>query len=350
MPNPANIRETRIALGYKQQTGVQTKNGSGEYLSFTKINAALTDVKYQSETDAQDIGKINEFPQTNFKTAVDTTGTIEKILSSQFAAWAFGFCLGGVVESEAGTGFLYTIKPRDPVVDGINLPCFTIVEAIRQGGSAVLDRASVGCAINELTLSLKSGPGRQNAMLTVGVIGTGLSDEPSAVTIPALTAESFLNAGGAVQITILGSNYITATSFVSLDLAIRNNLRGDTGYYPGSGVDNGFQVRGRMEHADREHTVNFRARFMQGSDELTKLANVTEGTMVLELAGAAIDGSNNHSVKITYHRVVFRVGAVTDEAGVVTVDIEASPLWHNVNGICTVEVKTNITGIMSAGA
>jgi hypothetical protein len=158
--------------------------------------------------------------------------------------------------------------------------------------------------------------------------------EPTGITLPAGTTEHLLP-GASAQVTINGVDYVTSRNLVSLELAFKNNLRLDSGFYPGSGTQDGVAVRGRIEFGDREASLKSTARFENGSSELTKLRNQTEGTAVVSLQGELISGTDYHSLAVTFHRVVFRSAVVGDTDGIVTVEVECQPLWKTTNGLLT---------------
>lgn len=332
---PANVRETKIAFGFKKQSALQTAQIAADMWSLTKVNANLANVELVSESDALDIGKGDEFASQNFLTNWNVQIPIEKFLSSEIACWAFVFCLGKFTKtSPVGSSFQYVCTPQDPVVDGIELPAFTMVETIRQGASDVLDRALVGNVIEDFTIMFSSGPGRQNAKISLNAVGCGKQVTPSTITVPAVTTEHALNASG-VGVTINGVDYVTAKNMVSVEFGFKNNLRLDSGFYPGSGSQNGASIRGRMEFGNREAYLRFVARFENGSLELDKLIAQTEGTAVITAQGALISGATYHSINATFHRTVNKAAVVGDTDGIVTVAVECQALKHSSNGLLT---------------
>ena len=333
---PANIRETIISLGYVSQADLSTANILADFRTLPKNNAALAEIRGNVETDAEDIGKGHEFAANAFQLGRDTTFQIQSFLNSEIVAFAFAYGLGGSVASNPGSGDAYrhTASPLNPVSGGIELPAFSVIETIRQGASAVLDRMLVGNAVEGWQIALNSGPGRQNAQITIDCVGSGYLTEPSSITVPSVETTHSLNAGSAA-ITINGTDYVTAKTFVSAEFGFRNNHRLDAGYYPGSGTQDGFQIRGRMEFGDREPSLRFVARFENGSDELTKLTELTEGTAVITLTGALIDGAVYHDLSVTFHRCIFTSAVIGDTDGIVTVAVEAAPMYHESNGLMT---------------
>jgi len=103
----------------------------------------------------------------------------------------------------------------------------------------------------------------------------------------------------------------------------------------------GAAIRGRMEFGDREASLKFVARFENGSSELTKLRNQTTGTAVISLQGELISGTDYHSLEVTFHKVAFRTAVVGDTDGIVTIEVECTPLWDATNGLLTAVAKTS---------
>jgi hypothetical protein len=347
----ANVRETRFCIGFHKQSALQTALAAADCVSLLKTNPSLFNVDLKTENDAAWIGKNDEFPTQNFLTNWDAAGAIDGNLSSQKAALFAAFGLGKAdLTPITGGAFSYVCSPLDPVAEGIEMPSTTIVEAIRQGGSAVIDRALVGMCCEEFTIDLNSGPGLQNAKISSQWVGCGKVVEPGLIVVPAVTLEHLLP-GYSMQASVLGVNYVSAKSIQSATFSWKNNLRLDSGFFPGSGSVDGAQIRGRMEHGDRACAFGFVARFANGSAEITKLKNQTEGTVVLSVEGAEIiPGSPgvNHGLTITLHRVRIQSAVIGDAEGIVTVAVTCLPLTHVNNGYCTVEVITDLDEILLA--
>ncbi len=323
---PANIQETRIAFGFKPQTDVATPNLITEMWSLTKVNPALSVVNPINETNALDIGKGNEFPSQVFPSHQDTSVALEKYCSSEFLAWLFCFTTGQATKSPAGTGgFVYVATPNDPAVTCINLPCFTWDEQIRPAPNSVIDRALIGNVVGDWTLTLSSGPGRANCRVACTLPGSGRAQSPGLSPLPTVVAEHFLNAAGA-SIIINGIDYVMSQTFISLEFRWNNNVRLDTGLYPGSGTQNGYAVRGRMEYGVREMTLNFVARAQKGSTEYNNLLSQTEGPAIFGVKGAVISGAVNHSFQISMPRTILNSVINGDDANIVTVQCSVTPL------------------------
>jgi hypothetical protein len=346
---PANVRETKIAFGFKPQADLPTENLPPEMWSLTKTNTALMTVTPTNETDANDIGKGDEFPTQTFPTSIDAAVPIEKYCSSEFMAWLFCFTTGKATKTPAGTGFTYAAVPSDPVLNCINLPPFTYAEQIRTPPDSVIDRAAIGMVVNDWTLTMESGPGRANCRVAVNCVGTGKSLQPSGITPwPAVTAENFLNAASAA-INIVGIDYVLSASFISLEFRWNNNVRLPSGLYPGSGTQNGYAVRGRMEYGNRECSLSFVARAAKGSPEYAALMTQppTEGPVTVSTAGALIGlGPSKHGFTISFPRAVFTAVANGDADGIVTVNCTVTGLKPTSGDYITMSATTEQDGIL----
>lgn len=332
----ANIREAVTALAYRKQADIATLPALANFWALAKSNAVLATVDPKTEDDAQDLGKGDEFANNVFPLATDASVPFEKYATSEVLAWLGCFGLGTVVKDSPDAGaYRYTCTPLDPITDGIELPFTAYVEAIRQGGSPIVDRALVGCVVGDFGIELNSGAGRQNAKVTFNLAGSGKITEPSGIAVPAAYVEHGLNAGSAA-ITIIGNDYVTLRDFVNLNFSWQNNIRLDDGLFPGSGTDaDGFQIRGRLENADRVPSCKFKVRLRSGSDELTNLKAQTEGTAVFSLTGDLITGTTYHGMSATMHRVRISSAVINDQNGIATVEVELRLLKHPTNGLLT---------------
>jgi hypothetical protein len=309
----ANIRETRLCIGKKQQSALLTPLVAADCISILKTNPSLFNVDLKTENDSAWVGKDDEFATQKFLTNWEVGGSIDGFLSSLKGTLIPAFALGKVVESPfSGGGSNYIITPLDPVAEGI---------------------------------AFNSGVGLQNATISSQWWGSGKVVQPSTITIPVRTLERMLP-GYSVALTILGDDYVTAKSLQNVLFNWKNNMR--PGHFPGSGQVDGAQVQGRAEHGDRTCGLSLEARFANGSTELTKLINQTEGTMVLSATGPLIGGLAYHSIEITLQRVVYSSAVIRDAGGIVTVAITTLPMTHSVNGLVQIETNTDVDDILAA--
>ena len=339
------LQELLIGFGKGKQTDIATANLVANVWQLKKLNAQLANPKLNTENDAEEYGKGHEFPTQTFKTSWDVSGSLEKYLSAEIAAWAMAFGLGKVVKSGTTPNFTYTCTPLFPANgDAAELPYFSFIEQIRPGAGVVLDRMAVGCAVEGWTITIGSGPGRANSKITVEFVGSGKLTEPSGITLPAATLEKLLPSAS-LALSINGTDYVTNKNIVSLETSWKNNIRLDAGFFPGSGFQAAGDattgaIRGRLEFGNRQGALKFTARFDSTSTELTKLKAQTTGTATITLTFDA-----NNSLAITWQKVSFATAEVGETDQVVTVAVEATPLYDSTNGIVSAVAKCGVDGI-----
>jgi len=343
------MQEVVAAFGFRKQTAIGTAAIAADCWRLSKINAALANPKLITESDAAEYGKGHEFATALIKSYWDVGFTIEKYLSAEMAAWALSFGMGKVVKTGSGGNWIYTITtPFGSAGDSVELPTFSWVEQIRiGGGTVVLDRVIVGVAVESWMISLGSGPGRANSKIAIECVGSGKYVSPSSITIPAASAEKLLPAASAA-VTIIGVDYITAKDLISLEMGWKNNIRMDSGFYPGSGFQTSGDgstgaIRGRMEYGDRVGTLRFVARYKYGSAELTKLLALTTGTAVVTLTYDA-----NATVTVTWQQVGFAVAEIGETDGWVSVSVDCTPQYHSTNAVVSAVAKCNTDNICQA--
>lgn len=342
----ANVRETRVAIGFIDQADVLTPNIAIEMFSFTKLNEALAELNAVTEDDAAWIGKGDEFATQSFLSSWSVSVAVEKYCSSQYLAHTIIYGLGHVAETAPVGGVArYTVTPANPVTDCIDMKPFSFLETIRQPSNTILDRVFVGMVVEEFTITISSGPGLNNSKVTATYVGTGRYIEPSTITEPALSSENILP-GSSLQITVNGVDYVSSKNIVSCEWGWKNNTRLDSGYFPGSGFQNPSDsasggIRGRMEFGNRALTMRFVARFVEGSSELTKLRAQTTGVATLSLQGAQISTIYYHAMAVTFQKVAFKSAVIGNTDGIVTVSVEVTPLTHPSNGLVSCVITTD---------
>jgi hypothetical protein len=340
------LQEIQICFGKGKQTDIATAQTAANMWQLRKLNAALANPKLNTENDAEEYGKGHEFPTQTFKTSWDVSGTLEKYLSAEIAAWAMAFGLGKVVKSGTTPNFTYTCTPLFPANgDAAELPYFSFVEQIRPGAGVVLDRMAVGCAVESWQLTVGSGPGRANSKINVEFVGSGkVIDSATGITMPAATVEKLLPSAS-LTLTINGVDYVTNKNIVSLETGWKNNLRMDAGFFPGSGFQaagdgSSGAIRGRLEFGNRQGYLKFVARFENGSTEYTKLKAQTTGTAVINLSF-----DTNNSLQITWQKIAYATTELAETDGILTVAVDCTPLYDSTNGIITAVAKCNVDQI-----
>jgi len=339
---PIRMQEQQYGLAFRPQTDIATANTDAQFWRLRKVNAQLPIPALQTENDAAEYGKGNPYASQVFPIAWRSHGSLEKYLSAEIAAWAMAFGLGKAVETGTAPNFVYTCTPLNPSngTDPAELPYFTVAAQIRPGASAAADYAVIGCAVNSWQITLGSGPGRDNSKIAIEYAGSGRFTEPSGISLPTDTLAEKLLLSASLSFAAHGTDYITARRLVSLEVGWQNNLMADMGYYPGSGIQNGAAVAGRLMFGVQSASVRFTALLEQSSPEFARLRQQTEGTAVITLTHDV-----NNSLQLTFHRVVVSALEFGETDGFATIQCELTPLWDSTNGLLTAVAKCNIDNI-----
>ena len=338
-----NVQSSKFGVSFKPQTTLQTANIAADFWRLGRINGGFASIQPRNESDAQDTGKGSEFATRLFPIGQDVTGSFQKRLSSEWAAWVMAFAMtpANMTMVPDGTGSHYTFVPAD-ACDGIDMPAFSVVEQLGDNcpeGSAV-DRMLVGCAVNGFKLAFSNGPERNNTTLTADFAGTGQMTEPSGIVLPTTLVEHEIRNSSA-SVTINGINYVQNKSLLSLECDYANSLRLSQGYFIGSGVSaDGFPLRGRMERGDRAFNLGFTARLASDSPELAALKARTQSSAVITLTGADYELGKAHKVVLTFPLVQFSAADIADDQGLATVKVVAQVLEHPTLGAFKAEVFT----------
>jgi len=334
---PARIQQLILGLGKAKQANISTAAAS--FLRFKKLDMALTTPKPVFENDAAEIGKGHEFITQTFPSYYDVANRIEKYASAEFVTWACCYALGNVTQTGSAAPYAYTIVPINPGTT-LELPYFSVVEQVAEGSGSAIDNLHIGCAIEDFTYQFNYGPGRASSKMTVNWVGTGLLTSPSAVTVPAVVAENNMLAGS-MSLTVNGVDYVATKRILSGTIGWKNNLMLNAGFYPGSGLHNGLQVRGRMEIGARAPSFQFTTRLLSGSPEYTTLVAQTTGTAVLTVQHDA-----NNSVTFTFPQMAFQVVENTETDGIVAITVTGAPQYNNTsNTVFSVATNCAIGGI-----
>ena len=183
-------------------------------------------------------------------------------------------------------------------------------------------------AVESFQITVGSGPGRANSKISVELVGSGkVIDSATGITMPAATTEKLLPSAS-LTLSINGVDYVTNKNIVSLETGWKNNIRMDAGFFPGSGFQTAGDgstgaIRGRLEFGNRVGNLKFVARFMNGSDEYTKLKAQTSGTAVVTLAYDA-----NNSLQLTWQQITYSVVEIAETDQILTVAVECLPMYH----------------------
>lgn len=336
---PTRVQALRLGLGSAAQPDIETI--SPTFVRMRKLNTDIPALLPQTENDAEEIGKGNEFITGVFKTNIEPAPQrIEKFGSAEFTLWAWAYALGDVGLS----GGLYTIDPVDPG-ETLELPYFSIVSQIDEGGDAALDEAMLGNTISMVETVCMYGPGRSSIRTNAEFVGSGISAVPSAVTLPAPLTEYYMRSSSMVA-TINGTDYVTsgsnAKSLLRVSMTWNNNPILPMRYFPGSGQDSdGFSVGGRTFIGRRVPTLSFTAFLLKDSPEYAKLVALDDDTAVITCTY-----DSTHYVTWTYHNVQFERVERVQEEGIVAVQVTVAPKFsESDNSVLTVTGKCGIADI-----
>lgn len=345
----ARMNEVLIGLGFCAQDDISTANTASGIKRIRKVNPEIAALTLATEDDANEIGSGNEFATNVFRTNWNFGVSITKYCTSEFMAWLMAMSLGGGAGKSGTTpNYTYTNVPLVPVTDGLELPYFSYLEQIRPGASALLDRIAIGCAVNDWTLTIRKGPGRASAQVTVNIVGSGKHDAASGITMPSELAEHLLQSAS-LACTINSVDYVAAKSIRELTLSWNNNIDLDDGFYPGSGFQTAGDgtsgaVRGRLQIGpQRSLALDYVCDFDAGATEETKLLAGTEGTAVLSLTY-----DTNNSWQATIQRVQFGAVQPDQDNGTLVQRVSCRNLWHSSNGLITTVSKCTVDKIGEA--
>lgn len=350
---PARQQELQIGIGFSKQSALQTALLAPSLWSLRQNAFNPLFPQFNAEDDSEDFGKADDWAQTVFPTSIDMPWSWPYFLTSQNFAQVAAFGCGKSVKTSPGAGaFQYVCTPIDGVGDGtIELPSTTVVAGIRQGGvGEILDLAAVGMVCNSYTVRLQTGAGRQNSAIESQWVGCGKFVDNSGLTIPAAFNETRLGAGATTSLSINGVNYIANARFVDMTFTLENNIDTNSGFYPGSGSQSGYDIRGRLRIGKRNVSLAWQVELEAGSPELAALLAGTEGTIDIVVEGPIITGAIKHSARIQGHRTRHRAFSMAEAGGYVTARVETSFLKHASNGVFTLTAITNKDGIGEAAA
>lgn len=220
---PGNAQELRFALSTIAQTNASTPNVAAGMFSMLKNDKNFVKCSPGYEDDAPETGKGDEFPTQRFLTAWSASARVEKYLSAEMLAWCIAYLGASADTNPNGVAYRHTGTVMNTTTSGIEPPYITVLETVRQGANAILDRAHVGMCLEGFQINVQSGVGRGTSTLGIDLVGTGQLVEPSGITVPALTQPHELPSAS-LTFNANGVDYIGSKLFESLSFAVKNNL------------------------------------------------------------------------------------------------------------------------------
>ena len=333
--NSTRIQGLRFALGQNKQSAFGT--ASSTYLMYKKLDNDITTAMLSTEDDAAEIGKGTEFADAVYPVANDFSTSINKYGTTEFVTHMWAYVLGNATIVGTGAPYAYTVVPIDPGTT-IQLPQFSCVAQLPAGGASAIDNLYYDCCVEEVNVEFNSGPGRQSTKCTASIVGSGKVLSPSGVTLPTspVTEHHMLSQSMSLVITprnsstdalITGSavDYCATKRIISGQVGWKNNLMTSEGYFPGSGLQNGGAIRGRLECGARSPSFSFEARLDNNSNEYAVLVAQTVCQVVL-----TVQYDSNNSATWTFPHVGFEVVTNDNVNGLAAVKVSARPL--NISG------------------
>lgn len=296
----------KTAIGFNKQAALQTALSAGSLVRLAHTSGNFAFPKFISDNNRDDFGKGTPFATNTFPNRIDFDWQFDARLTSLNAAIICGFGLGTVVKTAAGSGFQYVCTPIDAQVADPDMPSTSLCQQLDEGGGHAIDVLNAGCCVEQFTVSLKNGTGRDTSLISAQFVGSGKHAKPSGITIPAPATEHELNLGTATTLSVRSVNYISNKLFVDSDITYKNNIQQDLGFFPGCGSQNGFAIRGRMLRGMPDLTFQMTVFINKDSTELTDYMAQTEGAISIVQEGDVIgSGPEKHKIQFDVPRMKF---------------------------------------------
>lgn len=313
----ALLQEVRFAVGFMAQKDLVTPLTAAQMFSLRQTNTDLIQAQPINEDDSADLGK-GVYPTQTFPSHIQSGGNWNGRLTAEAASVLAVYGMGTAVASGTGPAFTYTMNEPVFATTGLSLPVTSMLLQIRTGVNAITDKLLLGMACEEFGFEFKIGPGRDNALFTSNWAGTGGYVKPSGIVMPTIFQENSINAGGITALKFIGFDYLANLRFVNARFNWKNNLRDQSSYFPGSGQQLGYQLRGRMRRGVPTITLMCQVECDSGSSEEDALINQTPGTGSL-VANAADTAMN---LALTFHKIVPRASPISDADGIAAYNVD----------------------------
>lgn len=340
----ALIQEVRFAVSFKQQPNLTTSLPASDMWSLRQTNTDFIQATPVNEDDAADLGK-GVYTTELFPDFIEAGGPWNGYLTAEAAAMLACYGIGTTVQTGGGP-FVYTCAAPVFATSGLQMPAATMLLQIRTGGAAITDKTLFGMCCEEFHYIFKEGPGRQNATFTSQWLGTGSYTKPSGLTMPNPYAENRISAGGITAMTFSGFNYLTNFRMIEIDFGWKNNIRDQSSYFPGSGNEAGFQLRGRMRRAAPTITLRTQVECDSGSSEEDLLIAGTPGTGTL----TAFDAGVINGVSIAFVNIIPRAVKIADADGIASYNVDWTVMQDSGGATpLTVTATCQQSGILAVG-
>lgn len=313
-------------------------------------------VKDKELADLQPITKDNDgfstrsdFPTEVYLERWDVTTSKEAQLEVDMAGRFLYGALGAVTTTQPAAGpsptvYQHVFKPMAPFT-GRQLPAYTLVEKV---GASSLDSKYPSCVFEKLTIS---GDGTDRLSLNATLRGSGKVINPSAVNfgggsnhvVPATGLNYLFNSQAKLAVSDYNThanlvNYSTSCRFRNFEIVFDNSLLADDGYCPGNpafqttGDQASGQVRNELLFGKRNYTMRFLIRVDSATDERAILQQQKKLDILIEAEGGIIEDAFTYKLSIHIGLAQYSAAKVTDQNGIVCLDITPRILYDVTNG------------------
>jgi hypothetical protein len=281
---------------------------------------------------------VGEFATTRYQELKDCKLTRRWDCGSNMLGWVAAFGLGAVSTAQQGAtaAYLHTIIPQTATQQ---LNATTIVE---QQSTGIKNKIRDIC-VESFKIS---GKGKERLKLETNLVGSG-HVATSALTMPALTADSFLRMHGVkFEIGVAASEVDVSARIKGFDFEWNNNPLLDDGYYPNSG-----QVRGRLHHGRRAAKLGFQLLLDANSVERTALLAGTLSKCIITVTGALIESTYYHKGIITIPALYYKALPIGSEDNMLLYNVETDIKYDSVIGyLVQFEVTNTLTALLDSEA
>ena len=279
--------------------------------------------------DADQFGKGHEYPTKQENLTADVRVSRSADASSALLGWVMAFACGAITTTQpddigSPNTYEHEIKPMD--IDdsaiGKQLPVTSIVEELASF-KKMLYRDML---VSEFSIT---GEIKKQLQLSFSMIGSG-HKETSTLTMPALTAVSFLKMPG-VTITVGGTSY--SAKLLNFNFSHKNELAEDLGYHPGSGYLTPLdpstpQIRGKLKVSKRTTSLSFEILAEDGNLRSDMEAN-TEKAIVISAEGATIENSYKHNLELSFPKTFIKATPIGREGNFLKYQVETEIAWDS---------------------
>jgi len=325
------------AFSTKKQSAYSTALVDGSLtLSYPFLGPDLLEEDQGFVPNEDQVG-VGEWADARHQELFDCRLTRRWDLGAEMLGWVGAFGMGAVssAQQEATAAYLHTITPQTAQ----QLNATTIVE---QQSTGIKNKIRDICVA-----SFKiSGRQKERLKLEANLIGSG-HVASSALTMPALTADSFLRMHGTqFEFGVAASEVDLSERLKSFEFEWNNNPLLDDGYHPNSG-----QYRGRLHHGRRTARLAFTILLDDAAVERTALLAGTLSSCIITATGAVIASTYYNKMILTIPALYYKVLPIGSEDNMLLYNVETDIVYDSVTGyLAQLEVTNTTTALLDSEA